>query len=115
MAELNSDRPTYASDFFKGDTEQAAFTGDSTTDKLIHAVIALGSEVWTLRQRGHVVERLLEEKGITSEMVEAYTPTKEDTAAWSADRQAFVDRIYSVFARSSTMDMKSDWPQGDKG
>ena len=115
MPELKSDRPTYTSDFFKGDTEQAVFTGDANTDKLMHAVIALGSEVWTLRQRGHVLERLLEDKGVTSEMVEAYMPTDEDTATWKADREAFVDRVYSVFARDSKMNMNSDWPAGDKG
>ena len=70
MAEIDSNRETFTTNFFKGDTEQAVFTGDAMTDKLMHAVIALGSEVWTLRQRGKVLERLLEDKGVTSEMVE---------------------------------------------
>jgi len=112
MAELDSDRTTYASDFFKGDTEKAVFTGDAVTDRLMHAVIALGGEVWTLRQRGHLMEKLLSDKGITSEMIEGYMPTKEDMAAWTEDREAFVDRVYSVFARDSEMKMSSDWPTG---
>ncbi len=112
MPEIKSDRPTYASDFFKGDTDQAVFTGDAVTDRLMHAVIALGGEVWSLRQRGHVMEKFLAEKGITSEMIESYTPTKEDTAAWQEDREAFVDRVYSVFARDGKLKMNSDWPAG---
>ena len=112
MPEIKSDRPTYASDFFKGDTDQAVFTGDAVTDRIMHAVIALGGEVWSLRQRGHVMEKFLAEKGITSEMIESYMPTKEDTAAWQEDREAFVDRVYSVFARDSKLKMTSDWPAG---
>ncbi len=112
MPKLDSDRLTYASDFFKGDTDKAVFTGDAVTDRLMHAVIALGGEVWTLRQRGHVMEKLLSEKGISTEMIESYMPTKEDTAAWLEDREAFVDRVYSVFAREGKLNMTSDWQSG---
>ena len=115
MAEIDSDRQTFASDFFERDTEQAVFTGDAVTDKLMHAVIALGSEVWTLRQRGQILERLLADKGVSHEMVEGYIPTEEENSVWKADREAYVDRIYSVFARNSTMGMKTDWPKADEG
>ncbi|MCB2109138.1 MAG: hypothetical protein KDE14_15615 [Rhodobacteraceae bacterium] len=98
-----TDRPTYAADFIKGDTDSAVFLGNAHIDNLMTVVIALGSEIWADRQRLRIVEKLLSSKGkVTTEMVEQYVPTEEEKAAWQAEREAMVKRVYAVLARDTS-------------
>ena len=71
-----------------------------TTDNLATALIQLGWEVWALRRRAFITERLMEEKGTVSrEMIEQYVPSSEEMEEWDQDLDAFVRRIYDVLAR----------------
>lgn len=104
MADTVKDRPTYASDFIESDSDRAVFLGNPALDNLMTTVIALGAEVWTNRRRMKVLEALLEEKGITEEMVEQYMPSEERLAKWQEDRDEFVERAFSALANEGDLD-----------
>jgi hypothetical protein len=88
--------------FIKHDADNMVLMGNAHIDNLLHMVIALGAEVWTGQQRVKIMETLLTKHGkVTTEMIETYVPTEQETAAWAAERKAMVDRIYSVMARNT--------------
>ncbi len=92
---------TYVTEFFKSDTEQGVLLKDRLSDNIVTAIINLGAEVWTIRRRNLVVERLLaEHSGITTQMIEKYVPTEAMSKEWEKDRDQFVMRIYEVLART---------------
>jgi hypothetical protein len=103
MSEAKYDRPTYTSDFVKSDTENAVFLGNPLLDNMMTAMMSLGAEVWSAHRRMKVLERLLEDKGITNAMVEAYIPTEEETVSWQAERDAFVERTFGVLAQQGNL------------
>jgi hypothetical protein len=90
-------------DFVKGDFDNMVMLGNPLLDSMLQMMIALGAEVWTGQQRLKIVERLLTTKGkVTTEMIENYLPTPEEKAQWAKDRQAMVDRVYSVLSQTNS-------------
>ena len=100
---LETERPTYTADFIHTDAERAVFLGNPVLDNLMSSVIALGSEVWATRRRMHVLEALLEEKGVTNDMIEQYVPSEEQVAKWEKDRDRFIDLTYSPLLREGDL------------
>jgi hypothetical protein len=93
-------RPGYASDFVKGDFDRAVYLGNPHVDNLMAVVTALGAENWTMRRRLLVLERFLaERKLLDPEALEAYEPTAAEKAAWEAERDDFMDRVFGVLMR----------------
>jgi len=100
MAAAYPDPKTYATDFFKSDTDRGVLLKDLTTDNVVTALIQLGAEVWGYRRRMMIVEQLLEDKGkVTKELIEQYVPSTALMRDWEEERDAFVQRIYDVLAR----------------
>jgi len=88
--------------FIKGDYDNMVMLGNPMMDSMLQVMIALGAEVWTGQRRVKVMEKLLSTHGrVTTEMIESYVPTPEETAAWGAERKAMVERIYAVLARNT--------------
>jgi hypothetical protein len=56
-----------------------------------------------------VVEKLLEEKGISAEMIEAYRPSAEDEAAWDADRDRFIRATLDPLMRNAHLPLNASW------
>jgi len=110
---VNSDRPTYASDYMKGDSEQVTFLGNPVLDNLVTTIVALSSEVWADRRRDRIVERLLAEKGITQDMIEGYRPTAEDEAEWSAERDRFIQAAIGPLLREANLPLSTPYPDKD--
>ena len=106
--ELDTDRPTYASDFIKSDVERVEFLGNPILDNMMTTIVALCSEVWADRRRNRVLERLLAEKGITREMVESYMPTPEDEAEWQAERDRFIDMTMGPLMREGGLPLGAE-------
>ena len=80
---------------------EPAFFENAAIDNLIAVVLELGSELWVQRQRQRIVERLLAESGVVSRAaIEQYTLSEAEIAADADERQAFIDRLYGVFAQS---------------
>lgn len=100
--EVKTDKKTYTTDYIPADEPRAVFFGNPHIDHLFSAVAALGAEVWALRRRQKITEKLLEKHGsITSAMIQEYIPTPEDTAAWNAERQELVASVFHSFEQQS--------------
>ena len=101
----------HAVPFIKGDWDKAVYTDNPHTDNLMTVVLALGAEVWTVRRRMMVLEKVLEEKGVSPEVVESYVPSKELGLAWDQQRDEFISRTYSALTRM-TAKLPSTPPTG---
>ena len=100
MADDKKNRPTYAADFVKGDFEKAVYLDSVHSDNLMTAFLGLGAEHWALRRRLMVLERFMAEKGvIVPDEVEAYDPTPEEKVAWEAERDDYIERVFTVLTR----------------
>lgn len=103
-----------AAPYIKHDVEEAVMLGNPHLDNLMTIVVALGSEIWAGRQRLNVIESLLESEGkVTQDMVEQFVPSEEQEARWEADREAMVQRVYSVLARNAKPDKPFTQPYAD--
>ncbi len=111
---LKTDRPTYASDFIPSDVEKAVFLGNPILDNMMTSLIALGAEVWSNRRRMKVVQALLDENGVTNEMVEKYMPIAEQEAEWQKDRDRFVDLVYSPLLREGNLPVSAAFQRENK-
>ena len=109
-----ADRPDYASDFIPSDVKRGVFLGNPVLDNMMASMIALGTEMWSMRRRMKVLEAVLEEKGITKEMVEQYVPTAEQEAAWQKDRDRFIDLTYSPLLREGDLPISSGFTDKTK-
>ena len=67
-------------------------------DILLGIVVSLGNEVYALRDRLRIIEKMLEAKGTISRAdVEAYKPTPEEEEEIRKDNDAFISRLFRVF------------------
>ena len=108
-----ADQLTFATDFFQTDVDRVRFYDDPMTDNIVTAIVALGTEMWANRRRTLVLERLLEKKGVTQDMIESYMPTDEDVAAWQIERDRFVNAIMGPLMRESDLPPSTDWPKDE--
>ena len=108
QSKMKSEPPTYTTDFIKHDTDHAVFLGSAMIDNIMTALIALSSEVWTARRRNKVLEATLEKHGILKrELTEAYMPTPEENARWTAERDGFVRTMFDPFLRQADIPFSS--------
>jgi hypothetical protein len=71
---------------------------DPAMDILLAIVVSLGNEVYVLRDRLRIIEKMLEAKGtISRDDVEAYKPTPEEEEEIRKDNDAFMARLFRVF------------------
>lgn len=97
---MAEERQTYTVDFIKGDWDKAQYLPDPHVDNLTAVVMGLGTELWAARRRLMVIESLLEKhKLLDSAEIEAYQPTEAEAAAWDAERDDLIDRVFSILGR----------------
>jgi hypothetical protein len=95
-------KETFAADYFQSDTAKQVWLDNPHIDNLVSVSLALGAEIWALKQRQIISERLAENKVFpTAAAIEAYKPTKSEEETWEAERQSLAKRVYSWFARES--------------
>ena len=71
---------------------------DPAMDILLGIVVSLGNEVYVLRDRLRIIEKMLESKGTISRAdVEAYKPTPEEEEEIRKGNDAFMARLFRVF------------------
>ena len=71
---------------------------DPAIDTLLSIVVALGNEVYVMRDRMRIIEKMLEAKGTISRAdIEAYKPTPEEEEEIRKDNDAFMSRLFRVF------------------
>ena len=108
-------QPKYASPAIKADADQQVWLGSPHLDSLMSMVIALSGEVWAGKQRMAILEKVLAAKGVkVAEAVESYVPSKEEYAAWEAERQAMAERVFKVAVASPAL-VPQDNPKASNG
>jgi len=71
---------------------------DPAMDILLGIVVSLANEVYVLRDRLRIIEKMLEAKETISRVdVEAYKPTPEEEEEIRKDNDAFIARLFRVF------------------
>lgn len=103
-------RPTYTVDAVPSDIREGQFLGNPVLDNLVSVVIAMSTEVWSLRRRMKVFEAVMAQKGVTSDMLEKYVPTPEQEADWTKDRDRFIDLTLGPLADPSHRNASADFP-----
>jgi hypothetical protein len=87
--------------FVASGSENFGFFPEQVVDNLMHVVIDLGAEHWTLRRRMFVLEKVLEQSGaMLADAVERFQPTREDIAAWEEERDIYIKRAFGALART---------------
>ncbi len=82
MAPTNSDLP---------------YLGENNIDDLGRMVIALLSEVWIMRDRMHVLEDMLSQRGgPTFEEIDAYKPSGASLARLEAERKRLTSNVVAA-------------------
>ena len=115
MAKLKTTRETFAVEAIPSDINDAVFLGNPVLDGLVSGMIAMGTELWETKRRLKVLQAVMEDKGITSEMIEQYMPTDEQKAEWEADRDRFIELTFGPLANPGTTHWSADFPHGAKG
>jgi len=72
-------------------------------DNMLDALLELSAAVWTNHDRVLVLEKILEEKGLSvSDEIEAHMPDQAEIERRAAERDAFVDQVFGAFLRRPT-------------
>ena len=101
MADNLSDRSHFAVDFVKSDYDKAVITDSAHTDNLMSAVLNLAAEVWVVRRRLMIAEKLADKKAFaTPAAIDGYVPTALEKAAWEKERDVFIERTLGVLTRA---------------
>ena len=75
-------------------SEQYHALDDPISDKMLGLILALGSEVWVLRDRLALLEAALEEQGSGfTDQIEQLSASDEYLALMQSDRKAFMARF----------------------
>ena len=114
VKKLETERATYAAEFIESDTERAVFLGNPLLDNMMSSLLALGTEVWATRRRMHVLEALLDEKGVTQQMIEDFVPSPEQAEKWEKDRDTFIDLAYSPLLREADIPVATPYAKDDE-
>jgi hypothetical protein len=102
-------QPTHTTDFIASDVDKVRFYDDPMTDNIVTAILALGAETWSNRRRTLILERLLQEKGVSQEMIEGYMPTEEDVAEWKTERDRLVEMVMGPLMREGHLPPSTKW------
>jgi hypothetical protein len=104
-------RQTYTVEAIPTDIANGVLLGNSSVDKVVSCMIALGTELWATQRRLKVIEAVMAQKGITAQMIEQYVPSAEEAAAWERDRDRFVDLTFSALGDDGFRPASADFPQ----
>lgn len=73
------------------------YLGSDRLDDLARMITELTSELWILKDRNMVLEKLLAEAGVvTVESIDSYQPDAETAAHIAAERSALAARIFGA-------------------
>lgn len=69
-------------------------------DNMLDALLELSAAVWTYHDRVTVLEKILEQKGISVSLeIEAHLPDAAELEARATERAALVQRVFGGFVR----------------
>jgi hypothetical protein len=71
---------------------------DPALDLLLSIVLSLGNEVYIMRDRMRIIEKLLEANGTISRAdIERYRPAPDEEESLRREADAFISRLFRVF------------------
>jgi hypothetical protein len=77
-----------------------AFFDQDGMDQLVSMVLELAAELWVVRERSFIMERVLARHGLAvSEAIEAYTPTADEQATLAQMRAKMTAQMFRTLAR----------------
>lgn len=98
-------------------TEPQYFS-DPVVDKLVEIVLLMGGEIWTLRHRQAITEKLMATgKMVSPDMIETYKPDPEFREQMEAERQDLIRRMFSALAAGDVADPRAagdNWATNSK-
>ena len=106
--DISPDRETYARDPIPFDFDDAVFLGNPALDNVVSVVIALGAELWATKARQLALESLLAKKGVSSEDVSLFIPTKEQEARLTVERDRFIELTLAPLGNQGFRPVSSD-------
>lgn len=67
-------------------------------DKMLAILLSLGNEVYVMRDRLRIIEKMMDKKGVISRAdIETYELTPEEEAENRKECDAFMERLFRVF------------------
>jgi len=73
---------------------------DVFKDNIMEALLEACARIWTVEDRLHVLEKVLEDKGLdVSQEIERHTPDAAERAARAEARKEFVNAVLRGFVR----------------
>lgn len=85
--------------FIFADSENISLFPQQVVDNMMHVMIALGAEMWTMRRRMMTMEKVLEKVGVSTADIEKYLPDDDTQAAWAEERDIFIKRTFGALER----------------
>ncbi len=92
-------RKSASDGFISADSDNVTLFPQQVVDNMMHVLIDLGAELWAVRRRMAILERVLEKVGVSSNDVEVYVPSAEDQAAWRQERDIYISRAFGAMTR----------------
>lgn len=87
---MSKNRPT--------DPPARQFLGEGQIDNLGTAVLVLARELWVVKDRLAVMEKVLEKYGIPASEINAFQPDEVFEAELQAQRQRLIDTVVSALS-----------------
>ena len=84
------------------------YFSDPIIDKLMDALLMMGGEIWTLRHRQAITEKLMASgEAVSPDMIETYKPDEAFREAMEAERQDLIRRMFSSLAEGGFPDPRT--------
>jgi hypothetical protein len=84
------------------------YFADGMIDRLVEVVLALGGELWSVRHRLAIIEKLSAEgQRISSDMIETFKADPEFKAGLEEERLRMIKQIFASFAGDKFPDVHS--------
>lgn len=87
---MSKNRPT--------DPPARQFLGENQIDNLGTAVLVLARELWVVKDRMAIMEKVLEQHGIPASQIDSFQPDATLEAELKAQRQHLIDTVVSALS-----------------
>jgi hypothetical protein len=82
---------------------------DVVTDNVVESLLEMSAQLWSIRDRQIVLEKVLAEKGIeVAPLIEAHVPDAAESEERGIERDALVQQIFRSFLRRPSGDAAKD-------
>lgn len=93
------------------------YFADPMIDRLLEVILMMGGEMWSLRHRQAIAEKLVAQgKPATSDMIETFVADDEFRSAMELERQDLIRRMYAPLKEGDFADPREaglKWIVGD--